>query len=100
VHSLLSHEIFLQDVFSGIFSSTAPPLPPTKYMYTTLCEGGGFVGDHIVLQDFSTYSCSYIIYTAGFLDFFMDVIQHCFICCPLDSTVSENTGIELYSLGP
>jgi hypothetical protein len=28
------------------------------------------------------------------LDFFMYFIQHCFFCCPLDSTVSEDTGIE------
>jgi hypothetical protein len=32
----------------------------------------------------------------GFLDFFpMYCVQHCFICRPSDSTVSENAGIEL-----
>ncbi len=32
----------------------------------------------------------------GFLDFFLSmyVIQHCFICRPSDSTVSENAGFE------
>ncbi len=29
-----------------------------------------------------------------FLDFFMFFVQHCFICCPLDSSVSEDAGIE------
>ncbi len=30
----------------------------------------------------------------GFFSFFMYVIQHCFICRPSDSTVSEEAGIE------
>jgi hypothetical protein len=29
-----------------------------------------------------------------FLDIFMNYIQHCFICHPSDSTVSEDAGIE------
>jgi hypothetical protein len=28
------------------------------------------------------------------LDFFLYFIQQCFICCPTDSTVSEDAGIE------
>jgi hypothetical protein len=30
----------------------------------------------------------------GFLIFFMSDIQHCFICRPSESTVSEDAGIE------
>jgi hypothetical protein len=33
-------------------------------------------------------------YFLEFLSFFMYDIQHCFICRPSDSTVSENAGIE------
>jgi hypothetical protein len=29
-----------------------------------------------------------------FFDFFMFFVQHCFICCPLDSPVSVDAGIE------
>ncbi len=34
-----------------------------------------------------------LIYSADFF-FFMYVIQHCFICHPSDSTVSEEAGID------
>jgi hypothetical protein len=34
-------------------------------------------------------------FSGDFLGFFMYCIQHCFICRPSDSTVSEDAGIEL-----
>ncbi len=34
------------------------------------------------------------ISTFWFFGFFMFFIQHCFICCPSDSNVPEDTGIE------
>jgi hypothetical protein len=35
-----------------------------------------------------------ILLTGEFLGLFMCIIQHCFICRPSDSTVSEDAGIE------
>ncbi len=36
----------------------------------------------------------WIILKGGFFGFCQYFIQHCFICCPSDSTVSEDAGIE------
>ncbi len=41
------------------------------------------------------YQTKYIQLTRGFFRFFsMYCIQHCFICRPSDTTVSEDAGIE------